>query len=156
MEGRGRRRPGTPSRAGRERPILMTTFIRIVNVSKEPYETSPLLQHHCAEKKLPSASKCPKGIHSSAEQVRDKKCIEEVEGKNGSLLRAKGGEGWLDALGGHFPPSPTPSPRIKFQCAPIYFVHWGEKISPAPFCIASVPARGSDDQSQSAFTNLCR
>ena len=104
----------------------------------EPCETS-LLQHHCAEKKLPSASKCPMGIHSSAEQVRDKKCIEEEEEELWARTEACCGRrevkvGWMPSAV-TFPPPPL-HPQKSNSSAPVYFVHCtGEKRSRQPHSV---------------------
>ena len=55
-------------------------------------------------------------------------------GKNGSLLRAKGGEGWLDALGGHFPPPPL-HPQESNSSARPFISCTGEKRSRQPHSV---------------------
>ena len=134
----------------------MGRFLTNTQVSAACDSSPPLCREEIAE------CKCPKGIHSSVKQVRDKKCIggERWLGSTGgkkesSVGRSVGrsaaeGEGWMPSAV-TFPP---PSPKIKFQCAHLFRAprRKRRKISRASFLAAqSASARGTDGES--AFSN---
>ena len=105
----------------------MGRFLTNTQVSAACDSSPPLCREEIAE------CKCPKGIHSSVKQVRDKKCIGgerwlgSTEGKEESSVGRSVGRLPKAKVGCPRRSLSLPHPQKSNSSAPIYFVHRGER-----------------------------